>query len=185
VLRLGHDEAESSDAEGNQGGDGTSLAAQAHGSVVVIVVGAGGSLVHSAADTGSGAASLGGDPGLSGVDGGADVGSLILGPRLGLRGVVLTPTLDIGSLVLSPGLSFRGVALGPSLGVVGLVLGPGLNVVANVAADLGSLGDGGSSVVGGGGQRVLYQTPFEILVNQFHRHVVNPFAFVHKPNHKN
>lgn len=150
VLRLGHDEAESSGAEGNQGGDGTSLATQAHGSVVVVVVvSAGGSLVHSAADTGSNAASLGGDPGLSGVDGGADVGSLILGPRLGLGSVLLTPALDVGSLVLSPGLGFGGVTLGPGLGVVGLVLGPGLDVVANVAADLGGLGDGRGSVVGG------------------------------------
>lgn len=103
VLRLGHDEAESSGAEGNQGSDGTSLAAQAHGGVViVIVVGTGGSLIHSAADTRSNAASLGGDPGLSGVDGGADVRSLVLGPRLGLGSVLLTPALDVGSLVLSP-----------------------------------------------------------------------------------
>lgn len=41
------------------------------------------------------------------------------------------------------------MALSPGLSIVGLVLGPGLDVVANVAADLGGLGDGGSGVVGG------------------------------------
>jgi hypothetical protein len=134
--RLSEEEAKGGNTNSSHHGDNTRLAAKARSSVVIVGSsrGAGGSTANGSLDLGAGSVGLG------------------LNVALGVAVVVLDPGLCVTALLGSPLLDFVGVGLGPLLDVGDLFsslgLSPVLEVVAEVTAEDGGLGDLGGSLRG-------------------------------------